>query len=57
MSYEYLQVDIAEHVALVTMNNPPVNAQNRPFRDELTAIFDELSDREDVRAIILTGAG
>lgn len=57
MSYGYFQVEVADYVALVTMDNPPVNAQSRPFRDELTAIFDELSDREDVRAIILTGAG
>lgn len=30
---------------------------NRAFREELPTIFDELSDRDDVRAIILTGAG
>jgi enoyl-CoA hydratase len=33
-----------------------VNAQNRRFREELITIFDVLSDRPDVRAIVLTGA-
>jgi enoyl-CoA hydratase len=57
MSYECFKVDIADQIATVTMDHPPVNAQNRRFRDEITAIFDELSDRDDVRAVILTGAG
>ena len=48
---------ISDFVAVVTMNNPPVNAQNRQFHEDLTLVFDVLSDREDVRAIILTGAG
>ena len=36
---------------------PPVNAQNRRFREEIIAIFDALSDRADVRAIVLMGEG
>ena len=48
---------ISDFVAVVTMNNPPVNAQNRQFHEDLTLVFDVLSDREDVRAVILTGAG
>ena len=37
------------------MDRPPVNAQNTPFREELTAAFDSFSDRDDVRVVILTG--
>ena len=49
--------EVADHVATITMSRPPVNAQNRAFRHECVALFDELHDRDDVRAIILTGAG
>ncbi|MBH67309.1 MAG: enoyl-CoA hydratase [Rhodospirillaceae bacterium] len=54
---ETVDVSISEHIAVVTMNNPPVNAQNKQFHEELTLVFDVLSDREDVRAVVLTGAG
>lgn len=57
MSYECFKVDVAEYIATVTIDRPPVNAQNRRFRDEIIDIFDDLSDREDVRVVILTGAG
>ena len=50
-------LEVADHVATITMSRPPVNAQNRAFRQECVALFDELHDRDDVRAIILTGAG
>jgi enoyl-CoA hydratase len=56
-SYECFKVEVADHVATVTLARPPVNAQNRRFREEITAIFDMLSDRTDVRAVVLTGDG
>lgn len=55
--WKTLLVDVNERVALVTLNRPPVNAQNAEMRAELTALFDELSDRDDVMAVVLTGAG
>jgi enoyl-CoA hydratase len=55
--FKTLLVDINERVALVTLNRPPVNAQNAEMRDELTMLFDELSDRDDVMAVVLTGSG
>jgi len=57
LAYECFRLDVNDYIAVVTMNRPPVNAQNRKFRDEITAIFDELNDRDDVRVIILTGEG
>jgi len=48
---------IADHVATVTLDRPPVNAMNRAMREEIVRVFDELHDREDVRAVVLTGAG
>jgi enoyl-CoA hydratase len=56
-SYECFKVDVADFVATVRLARPPVNAQNRRFREELIAIFDTLSDRSDVRAVVLTGEG
>lgn len=56
-SYEAFQVEVADHVATVSINLPPVNAQNRKFREEITRIFDSLGERKDVRAIVLTGSG
>jgi len=51
------KVTLAEHIATVTIDRPPVNAQNRRFRDDIARVFDVLHDTEDCRAIILTGAG
>ncbi len=39
------------------MRRPPVNAQNRRFREEIVRIFDTLHDAPDVRAVVLTGEG
>ena len=57
MTMECFSLEVVDHVATITMTRPPVNAQNRQFRHECVALFDEMHDREDVRAIILTGAG
>ena len=54
---EAFSVEVAEHVATVTMRRPPVNAQNRSFRDEIVRVFDTLHDAPDVRALVLTGEG
>jgi len=52
-----VKVEIADFVAVVTMNNPPVNAQNQQFHEDMMAVFDALSDRDYVRSVVLTGAG
>ena len=52
-----VRVAVADHVAVVTMDQPPVNAVSRALSDELTLTFDRLSDTDDVRAVVLTGAG
>jgi enoyl-CoA hydratase len=56
-AYECFKVDLADFVATVRLARPPVNAQNRRFREEIISIFDALSDRADVRAVVLTGEG
>jgi enoyl-CoA hydratase/carnithine racemase len=57
MDSEIIKCDVREHIALVTMDRPPVNAVNARFHEEMMRVFDALSDRDDVRVAILTGAG
>ncbi|MCG2594322.1 enoyl-CoA hydratase/isomerase family protein [Ramlibacter sp. XY19] len=52
-----LEVSIADFVATLTMNAPPVNALTRTLNDELTLALDRISEMDDVRAVVLTGAG
>ncbi|HEU0203412.1 MAG TPA: enoyl-CoA hydratase/isomerase family protein [Burkholderiaceae bacterium] len=52
-----LKVQIDGHVAILTMDSPPVNALTRVLNDELTAALDRISELDDIRAVILTGAG
>ena len=57
MPQQFIQVEVSNSIAVVTMNRPPVNAQNAQFRDEIMQTFDAFTDRDDVRVAILTGAG
>ncbi len=52
-----IELQVRDHVALVTLQRPPVNATNRAMRLELTRLFDAIGDRQDIRAVVLTGAG
>ncbi|MBK1687209.1 enoyl-CoA hydratase/isomerase family protein [Rubrivivax gelatinosus] len=52
-----LRVSITGHVALLTLNAPPVNALTRILNDELTEALDRISELDEVRAVILTGDG
>lgn len=45
------------HVAVVTLDRPPVNAIDRPTMAELSATFDTLGADREVRAAIFTAAG
>ena len=56
-SFTTLKLEVADFVATVTLDRAPVNAINRAMKEELIAVFDALHDREDVRAVVLTGAG
>lgn len=57
MHIEYYDVTVKDGIATVTFDRPPVNAQNRQSREELMWIFDDLSDRPDVRVVIFTAKG
>lgn len=59
MNYPNLQVEVADNgVATVTIDRPEVrNAVNTETLVSLTGAFRDLSENEDVRAIVLRGAG
>lgn len=48
---------IDDHIALVTVDRPPVNALNRQLEDELEDVFDELAGLQEVGAVLVTGSG
>ena len=52
-----IRTDIADHIAVVTMDAPPVNAVSTQFMEEMIAAIDRLNDLDDVRVAIITGAG
>ena len=57
MDTETVKCRIADHIAVVTMDRPPVNAQNAQMNTDMALVFDRISDDDDVRVAILTGAG
>ena len=52
-----LRVEIADHVAVVTLDRPPVNAVDHATLAEMTDVFRVLGDDREVRVAIFTGAG
>ena len=54
---QFVKLTVADFVATVTMDAPPVNAVSAELMEEMIATFDQMSDRDDVRVVVLTGAG
>jgi len=52
-----INLEVSDCVAVVRLDKPPVNALDRATRRRLIEIFDEVSERPDVRVAILTGTG
>jgi enoyl-CoA hydratase/carnithine racemase len=52
-----IKVEVADKIAVVTLDNPPVNAYSKDFAEELIEVFDELNDTPEVRCIVVTGRG
>lgn len=55
MKLEYATVQIENHLAVVTICNPPVNAMNSQAYGEIDQIFYDLGQMKDIRCVILTG--
>jgi len=52
-----LRIEVADHIATVTIDRPPVNATTRATLDEIARTFSTIADDRDVRVVIFTGAG
>jgi len=55
--FKELLVELHGGVATLTLNSPPVNALTRTLNDELTSALDQLSEMDEIRVVVLTGAG
>ena len=52
-----VQTTVSDHIALVKISNPPVNALSTAVRQGLQQAFTELNQNADVHAIVVTGSG
>lgn len=48
---------VEQHVAVLTINHPPVNALTPDLMGELEAAFDAMAADDQVKAVVLTGTG
>jgi enoyl-CoA hydratase/carnithine racemase len=56
--YQAITYAVAEHVATITLNRPDVhNAMNAAMRHDLTRCFEALVTDDEVKVIVVTGAG
>src|ERR1700683_5157929 len=57
-NYEFIRFDVAEHIATVRIDRPPVNAGAMELYREIVAVFEEINNSgDDIRVAILTGTG
>jgi enoyl-CoA hydratase len=57
METKFLNVTKENHVAIIKLNRPPVNALNTEFILEIEEYFKELEKDEETRVIVLIGEG
>src|SRR5262249_54862073 len=58
MAYETILYDVSEQILTITLNRPDkLNAFNATMQKEMIDAFDRADKDDDVRAIIVTGAG
>ena len=55
--YRYLKVNVDDKIAVITIDNPPVNALSKGVILNLEKSLQELNSSNEVRAIVITGTG
>lgn len=55
--YQFIKVSIEDRTAILTIDHPPVNALNTQTVQELAKAFEEATENDQVKVIIITGAG
>ncbi len=54
---KFVNYQIDDHIALVVIDRPPVNALNRQVESEIGEVFEELGTMGEVGAVIVIGGG
>lgn len=58
MDYKILKLDVSEKIATITVSRPEaMNALNTLFFREMDAMMVDLTSRDDVRIVVITGEG
>src|SRR5262245_7612997 len=58
MDYTQILYDVADHIATITLHRPDqLNAFTGTMMYEMIDAFDQIDADDDVRAVIVTGAG
>ena len=58
MTYEHLRLEIDDQIGVITLDRPEkLNALSRPLHNEMVAAASRLQADDDVRVVIVTGAG
>ena len=58
MDFTEIRYEVADHVATITLDRPErLNAYTRTMHEELIQAFDLADEDDEVRAVIVTGAG
>jgi enoyl-CoA hydratase len=52
---ELVRLEVRDGVGTIRLDRPPVNALNDQMRHELTEVAQEVSDRQEIRAVIIYG--
>jgi enoyl-CoA hydratase/carnithine racemase len=55
--YQNIKLAVEGRTAIITIDHPPANALDRQTVQELAAAFGEATENEQVKVIIITGAG
>jgi enoyl-CoA hydratase/carnithine racemase len=55
--WQYIRTEVADRIALLTIDHPPVNSFNTQVVMELDEAIDELLANDEVKAIVITGGG
>jgi enoyl-CoA hydratase/carnithine racemase len=55
--YETVKLSVEDRAAIITIDHPPANAFNSQVLSDLDAAFEEATADEQVKVIIITGAG
>lgn len=55
--WQYIRTEIADRIALLTIDHPPVNSFNLQVVAELDQAVDSLLSDDEVKAVVITGGG